>query len=152
MEKKFEEEKKVEKKNLPSLEKEEEKVIELEGSVPSKEVVPISQFSINHSIQQCLLVEQPLHLLYVKETLVATSFELESLPKGVQTLLKEFDDLFSKEVPGGFPSLRGIEHQIDLVPRASLPNRPAYRTNPHEMKEIETHVENLMKKGWFKRA
>ena len=31
-----------------------------------------------------------------------------------------------------------IEHQIDLVPGASIPNRPAYRTNPQETKEIES--------------
>nr|KYP67622.1 Transposon Ty3-I Gag-Pol polyprotein [Cajanus cajan] len=151
MKKKIEEEKKR-KKNLLSLEREGEKVIELEGSVPSKEVVPRSQFSINHSIKQCLLVEQPLFLLYVKETLAATNFELESLPKGIQNLLKEFDDLFPKEVPSGLPPLRGIEHQIDLVPGASLPNRPAYRTNPQETKEIETQVESLMKKGWVQKS
>jgi len=34
----------------------------------------------------------------------------------------------------------GIEHQIDLVPRASLPNRSAYRTNPEETKEIKSQV------------
>nr|KYP31042.1 hypothetical protein KK1_049172 [Cajanus cajan] len=60
--------------------------------------------------------------------------------------------IFPKEVPSGFPPLREIEHQIDLVPRASLPNRPAYRTNPQETKEIETQVKNLMKRDGFKRA
>nr|KYP52928.1 hypothetical protein KK1_025129 [Cajanus cajan] len=134
------------KKNPPSLEKEEEKVIELEGSVPSKEVVPRSQFSINHSIKQCFLDEQPLYLLYVKETLVTTSFELKSLPKGVQIILKEFNDLFPKEVPSGFPFLREIEYQIDFFPEASLPNRLAYRTSLQETKEKETQVESLMKK------
>jgi hypothetical protein len=32
--------------------------------------------------------------------------------------------------------MRGIEHQIDLIPEATLPNRAAYRTNPEEIKEI----------------
>uniref|UniRef100_A0A151UHV2 Transposon Ty3-G Gag-Pol polyprotein n=1 Tax=Cajanus cajan TaxID=3821 RepID=A0A151UHV2_CAJCA len=44
------------------------------------------------------------------------------------------------------------KHQIDLAPRASLPNRLAYRTNPQETKEIETQVENLMKKGWVQKS
>nr|KYP33606.1 hypothetical protein KK1_045532 [Cajanus cajan] len=39
-------------------------------------------------------------------------------------LAKEFQDVFPKEVPRGLPPVRGIEHHIDLIPRASLPNKP----------------------------
>ena len=52
----------------------------------------------------------------------------------VENLLNEFDDIFSKEGPIGLPPFRGIKHQIDLITGASLPNRPAYRTNPEETK------------------
>ncbi|KAK1642473.1 hypothetical protein QYE76_060278 [Lolium multiflorum] len=45
-------------------------------------------------------------------------------------------DVFPEEVPAGLPPLRGIEHQIDLIPGASLPNRAPYRTNPEETKEM----------------
>nr|KYP50846.1 Transposon Ty3-I Gag-Pol polyprotein [Cajanus cajan] len=51
----------------------------------------------------------------------------------------------------GLPPLRGIEHQIDLVPGASLPNRSAYRTNPQETKEIESQVQELLEKGWVRK-
>ncbi|XP_068498434.1 uncharacterized protein [Phaseolus vulgaris] len=50
--------------------------------------------------------------------------------------------------PKGLPPLRGIEHQIDLIPGSSLPNRPAYRTNPSETREIRQQVEELIAKGW----
>ncbi|KAK1697024.1 hypothetical protein QYE76_013721 [Lolium multiflorum] len=50
--------------------------------------------------------------------------------------MTEFRDVFPEEVPAGLPPLRGIEHQIDLIPGASLPNRAPYRTNPEETKEI----------------
>ena len=49
---------------------------------------------------------------------------------GVSNVLQDFDDVFPEEVPPGLPPLRGIEHQIDLIPRATLPNRAPYRTNP----------------------
>uniref|UniRef100_A0A151UI19 Transposon Ty3-I Gag-Pol polyprotein n=1 Tax=Cajanus cajan TaxID=3821 RepID=A0A151UI19_CAJCA len=139
---------KKEKKDLPLKNKEgEEKVPSLEASVPSKEVVHKSHLSLKNDIKKTLLIEQPLYLLYFKETLAATSHELEYLPQEVQKLLKEFDDLFPQEVPSGLPPLRGIEHQIDLISGASLPNRPAYRTNPQETKEIKSQVDDLLKKG-----
>nr|KYP72434.1 Transposon Ty3-I Gag-Pol polyprotein [Cajanus cajan] len=52
----------------------------------------------------------------------------------------------------GLPPLRGIEHQIDLVPGASLPNWPAYRTNPQETKEIESQVQELLETGWVRKS
>ncbi|XP_016733212.2 uncharacterized protein [Gossypium hirsutum] len=45
---------------------------------------------------------------------------------------QEFEDIFSDEIPSGLPPIRGIEHQIDLVPGAALPNRPAYLSNPEK--------------------
>uniref|UniRef100_A0A2N9JA32 Integrase catalytic domain-containing protein n=1 Tax=Fagus sylvatica TaxID=28930 RepID=A0A2N9JA32_FAGSY len=40
---------------------------------------------------------------------------------------KEYEDVFPNDVPSGLPPIRGIEHQIDFVPGATIPNRPAYR-------------------------
>jgi len=80
-----------------------------------------------------LLVEKP-SLMFCKGTLTCTATNLEpkSLPPQVTNLLSEFEDIFSKEGPNGLAPIRGIEHQIDLIPGASLPHRPAYRTNPEE--------------------
>jgi len=69
----------------------------------------------NHNKIEVLLKEQLLFLLYCKETSTITSSELDSLTNGVKFFLKEFDDIFSKELPSGLPPLSGIEHQIDLV-------------------------------------
>jgi hypothetical protein len=74
------------------------------------------------------------------------------LPSVVFDVLQEFEDVFPDEVPPGLPPKRGIEHQIDLVPSASLPNRAAYRTNPEETKEIQRQVEELIKKGYVQES
>src|SRR5579883_2959024 len=58
-----------------------------------------------------------------KETLFSIEDTSISLPPAVTNLLQEYADVFPKEVPPGLPPIRGIEHQIDLIPDASLPNR-----------------------------
>ncbi|KAK1601928.1 hypothetical protein QYE76_027033 [Lolium multiflorum] len=86
----------------------------------------------------------PLVLLYRGTVLVSN--DMTPLPLGVSNVLQEFGDVFPEEVPAGLPPLRGIEHQIDLIPGASLPNRAPYRTNPEETKEIQKQVQALLDK------
>ncbi|XP_072076679.1 uncharacterized protein [Arachis hypogaea] len=68
------------------------------------------------------------------------------------SLLQEFGDVFPDEMLSGLPPLRGIEHQIDFVPGSSIPNRPAYRTNPEETKELQRQVEDLLAKGFVRES
>jgi hypothetical protein len=60
-----------------------------------------------------------------------------SLPPVVTNFLQKYENVFPSEIPLGLPPMRGIDHQIDLIPGATLPNRAAYRTNPKETKEIQ---------------
>ncbi|XP_031387173.1 uncharacterized protein LOC116200464 [Punica granatum] len=60
---------------------------------------------------------------------------------------QEFGDVFPTELPNRLPPIRGIEHQIDFVPGAAIPNRPAYPTNPEETKELQRQVDELLAKG-----
>ncbi|XP_074305016.1 uncharacterized protein LOC141639946 [Silene latifolia] len=41
-------------------------------------------------------------------------------------LLIEFSDVFPDNLPIGLPPIRDIEHQIDLIPCSSLPNRDGF--------------------------
>ncbi|XP_075675001.1 uncharacterized protein LOC142644233 [Castanea sativa] len=61
---------------------------------------------------------------------------------------EEFEDVLPEEVPHGLPPIRAIEHQIDFIPGASIPNRPAYRSNPEETKELQRQVGELLEKGY----
>ena len=89
-------------------------------------------------------------LLY-KDALLLTN-DMTSLPSSVSCVLQEFSDVFPTEVPAGLPPIRGIEHQIDLIPGATLPNRPRYRTNPEETKEIQKQVQELLSKGYVRES
>ncbi|XP_006366953.1 uncharacterized protein [Solanum tuberosum] len=65
---------------------------------------------------------------------------------------QNFEDVFPDDTPKGLPPLRGIEHQIDFVPGSQLPNRPAYRSNPEETKELQRQVEELLEKGFVRES
>jgi hypothetical protein len=82
-------------------------------------------------------VDVSFHTLVCRQVLFSLEDIITPLPYAITNLLQEFKDVFPTEIAPGLPPLRGIEHQIDLIPGASLPNRAAYRTNPEEMKEIQ---------------
>ena len=93
-----------------------------------------SLFVSKGEVKQALSMHEPILMLIVKE--LSTS-ESTSLPPQIEKLLEEFAYVFPEELPKGLPPIRGIEHQIDLIPGAALPNRPAYRSNPEEAKELQ---------------
>jgi hypothetical protein len=74
------------------------------------------------------------------------------IPPAVADLLQEYADVFPKDLPPGLPPLRGIEHQIDLIPGTQLPNRAMYRTNPDETKKIQRQVQALLDKGYIRES
>jgi hypothetical protein len=92
------------------------------------------------------------YALVCKEALFSLEDMPPSLPPPVANILQEFADVFPPDVPPGLPPIRGIEHQIDLIPGASLPNRAPYRTNPEETKEIQRQVQELLDKGYVRES
>ena len=60
-----------------------------------------------------------------------------TLPLVLSSLLQEFHDVFPNELPPGLPPLRGIEHRIDLIPGAPLPNKAPYRSTPKKPKKYK---------------
>jgi len=66
----------------------------------------------------------------------APNSDTTTLHLSVQPLIEEFQDVFLQDLPPGLPPKGGIEHQIDLLPKAPRPNRLAYRCNSTETKEL----------------
>lgn len=68
-------------------------------------------------------------------------------PTGLN-LLEEHKDVFPIEVLGELTPIKGIGHQIDLILSTPLLNKPAYRTNPNETRELHEQLNELMNKGY----
>ncbi|XP_042014510.1 uncharacterized protein LOC121762621, partial [Salvia splendens] len=97
------------------------------------------------------LNNHPSVLLVVRKDLCLAT-NLDPYPLIVQSVLQEFEDVFPEELPSELPPMRGIEHQIDLLPGSSLPNRAAYKANPKETQELQRQVEELLAKGLIRES
>jgi hypothetical protein len=107
----------------------------------------VSFYAKVSDVKSGFYANQPIFVLLYKEACFNTNELDESLSSVVVSLLQEYEDVFPNDVPSGLPPIRGIEHQIDFVPVATIPNRPAYRSNPEETKELQRQVEELLAKG-----
>ena len=103
-------------------------------------------------VRKAYFSNKPMIVLMYKEAYLSTNDTGPSLPSVIVDVLQDFSDVFPDELPQGLPPLRGIEHQIDLVPGAAIPNRPAYRSNPEETKELQKQVEELLEKGHIRES
>jgi hypothetical protein len=70
-----------------------------------------------------------------------------NIPQVLQPILAKFQEIIPSELPAGLPLMHDIQHQIDLTPGASLPNRPHYRMSPKENQILHEQVEDLIRKG-----
>ncbi|XP_028556926.1 uncharacterized protein LOC110109044 [Dendrobium catenatum] len=67
------------------------------------------------------------------------------LQDDLKELLQEYRELIPEDLPAELPPLRTIQHQIELMPGAMLPNLPHYRLNPKEQLILQEIVDNLLK-------
>jgi Reverse transcriptase (RNA-dependent DNA polymerase) len=69
------------------------------------------------------------------------------IPGPVVPLLEKFQNLVPDKISTGLPPMRSVQHCIDFVPGAVLPNKIAYRMNPTENAELQRQVDELLSKG-----
>ena len=60
----------------------------------------------------------------------------ELIPEVVQYVLDEYQDVMAESLPKTLPPLRGIDHEIELLPGARPPAKNAYHTGPPELAEL----------------
>ena len=74
------------------------------------------------NVKNAFYTNQLIFVLLYKEVCFNTNELDESLPSVVVSLLQEYEDVFPNDIPSGLPHIRGIEHQIDFVLGATIPN------------------------------
>ena len=67
------------------------------------------------------------------------------------TLLEEFEDVIPEDLPTAIrlPPMCNIQHYIDLIPGASLPNLPHYRMSSKGNKILRKKVKIVAKQGAY---
>lgn len=84
---------------------------------------------------------QQIFLVVATVSIMPPAGEISDVPSELKELIEEYEDVFPDELPARLPPLRDIQHHIDLVPGASLPNLPHYRTSPKENEILREQVE-----------
>ena len=90
--------------------------------------------------------DAPVWAVQVRTKVTATPVD------GYPTFLQEFADVFPAELTESLPPDRNIQHFIDFIPGASLPNLPHYRLNPAQSAELQRQVEDFLHRGLIRES
>jgi len=100
-------------------------------------------------IKKAFLTRKSMYILYKKEiTLLSIDLEVSR----VKYILQEFHDVFLEDISSELLPLREFEHHINLILGVVLSNKPTYKSNLQESKEIQKLVVELMNKGWVEES
>ena len=68
----------------------------------------------------------------------------------VQDLLRNFSDVFPKELPSGLPPERSSDFKIELTPGATPQKKGLYRMSNKELDELKVQLDGLLSQGFIR--
>ena len=115
--------KRVKGKERVNKKKKSEKKIESKKKMREKKKKKQACFYAKASdVKSTFYTNQPIFVLLYKEVCFNTNELDKSLPSVVVSLLQEYEDVFSNNVPSGLSFIRGIRRQIDFMPSVTILN------------------------------
>ena len=86
-----------------------------------------------------------------KSNLSATHLWREDLPKEIEAVLKEFEDIFPKDLPLELPLIRkGHEFKIDLEDNTPPGHRPTNKLSPLELQKARKQIEYVLEHDFIR--
>ena len=76
----------------------------------------------------------------------------DKVSKEIIEFMNEYKDIVAEDIPDGLPLVRSISHCMDLIPRASLPNKAPYILTPTENEELNKQVHELLQQGLIRES
>ena len=104
--------------------------------------------TIKHELACLRPKSMPFMELWEKSRVAAISVK-ETLTIDVVPVVKEYRDVFPKDLPG-LPPKREIEFVIELVPGTTPISKTPYRMAPVELVELKIQLEELLAKGFIR--
>ena len=108
----------------------------------------LNLYTIEGEIKSVFYTNKPMILLVYKEVYFNVNNLDHVVPSMAISLLQDFEDVFLEDILSRLPPLKGMEHQINHVPRVVIPNQLACRSNSKKIKELQKQVDKLMMKRY----
>ncbi|XP_039048982.1 uncharacterized protein LOC120189924 [Hibiscus syriacus] len=73
-----------------------------------------------------------------------------TVPKNVQAVLRDFEDVMPYELPKELPPRRLVDHEIELILGVKPPAKYPYRMSPPELAELRKQLDELLQAGFIR--